>query len=652
MENFSYHVPFYVVTGGIMTQGHSSDLTAGQIALIDRATWSVATNAGSGREFFFAQGAFGGLAWDLSQLTESHKSPFFLGRDVENLYVSLPARLQNEEWVLGFNGSTSSKSLTYEVGKPMRFKFLFSGQPTYRFFGGPKEYVISYTPPKDCTAPCVEADCPPPIVDCLVHTQALINKINEHTELRKFGVKAQLVNAPYVAGTANMTKYCMSICDNGDTLALNNVRAQYPTASITRTKREGAISTYEFCQRTTAPAPGPFAQTGSVLQAVCLTCPTGSVLVPTKDVYRIRRVVAATTDLTTPEAKDTFADSVGTAYNAAATDADKTFIGLDDGVAIIEVKVASGTAMPPQGSDEVSFAYTQPAECTFAAPASVAWATCGVGIASSRTMRINSLNRIDCTDGDRIADLQKILAGVIGIKIATLTKIAGVACVDDYTVEQDSVDCLAEDCLTNNVTFQYDDLPAVEGRSFEVVPVTVIDNAARKCGIRINAGYVDPKTGNCSFDIMNYYETMPVKMEISLLIESDEDNCDVKMWPTITQVQRGQMSKQSGEEILRELIIKDASYLKHLPVYDNNQLENSLSRNFSLEKVDRNAFYKIYYVTFRASYGKSFRKNEQERFTAKFAFKENDASAKIFEEKILSVLEGKSEQDAKFHIAQ
>ena len=52
MENFSYHVPFYIVTGGVATQGHSSELTSGKIALIDRQTWSVATSAGNGKEFF------------------------------------------------------------------------------------------------------------------------------------------------------------------------------------------------------------------------------------------------------------------------------------------------------------------------------------------------------------------------------------------------------------------------------------------------------------------------------------------------------------------------------------------------------------------------------------------------------------------------
>jgi hypothetical protein len=77
MENFSYHVPFYVVTGGIKTSGHSSDLTPGQIGLYDRQNWNVATAAGGAKEFFFAQGNVGGIDFYGNKVTESHKSPFF-----------------------------------------------------------------------------------------------------------------------------------------------------------------------------------------------------------------------------------------------------------------------------------------------------------------------------------------------------------------------------------------------------------------------------------------------------------------------------------------------------------------------------------------------------------------------------------------------
>ena len=146
MENFSYHVPFYVVTGGIDTAGHSSELTSGQVGLFDRQTFSVATGTGNGKEFFFAQGNIGGKDWYGRPVTESHKSPFFYGKDIESIYVSHPKEVKNEEWVIGYNGSASSVGLSYEKGKAIRIKFYFHGQPIYRFFNGPKEYVVSYTP--------------------------------------------------------------------------------------------------------------------------------------------------------------------------------------------------------------------------------------------------------------------------------------------------------------------------------------------------------------------------------------------------------------------------------------------------------------------------------------------------------------------------
>ena len=160
MENFSYHVPFYVVNGGIATSGHSADLTPGKVGLFDRNTFSVATAIGNGKELFFAQGANGGLDWYGAEVRNSHKSPFFFAKDVEDMYLSKPQRLQNEEWVIGYNGSPSSKGLKFNTGEALRIKFYFHGQPVYRFFNGPKEYVVSYTPKEDCTEPCAGSDCP------------------------------------------------------------------------------------------------------------------------------------------------------------------------------------------------------------------------------------------------------------------------------------------------------------------------------------------------------------------------------------------------------------------------------------------------------------------------------------------------------------
>lgn len=643
MENFSWHLPVYVVNGGVATEGHSSDLTPGKVGLFDRQNFSVATSSGSGKEFFFAQGRIGGVDWYGNKVKESHKSPFFMGKDVIDIYKVTPKRIQNEEWVLGYNGAQSSVGLKFEKDKPVRFKFEFNGEPAYRFFNGPKTYVVSVTPDVDCTEPC-SGDCTDSAADPKVWTMKLIDKINNHTELKKFGVQAKLKASDYSATVANMEKFQLKVCDAGDSVALQTVQSQYPTKDIVRVSRLGNISTYEFCQPS-GTDPAAFAQSGSVSLAVCGSCAAipGSALVAAKDVYLITRPLAGTEDFTTDGAKDTYADTIGTAYGVA-TDADKTFFMQSGGTATVKIKVAAGTPVTALVADTVVFSHTEEATCTLAAPASIAWVAAGAGIRSKRTMKISGLNRPNCdAEGDRIDDLEAILSGVKGIDISTLDIIAGDACADDYTVEQFSNDCLDEGCLTSNVTFTYDELPAFEGRSWELVPDDVSAGEGEKYGIVVTAGYVDVQFGNCSFDPTDYYEVMPVKMEISLLVE-DGSSCDYKTLPTITQTKYGQISRASGEWVIREATAKLDAYQKDQDQFSlNPRMREAFDMNI-LNQVDRKAFYNIYYVTYYASYGSktTFRKGEQEKFTTLFCVKESDPVAAQFETQILDVLTAKS----------
>lgn len=722
MENFSYHVPVYVVTGGVDLEGHVADLPAGGVGIYDRATFSVATSSGNGKELFFAQGGIGGKDWYAQPVKESHKSPYFMASEVENIYLSLPKRIQNEEWIIGYNGSASSKGLSFEKGKATRLKFFFHGNPTFRFFAAPKEYVVSYTPEEDCTTPCNEPDCPDGISDCLTHTKALIDKINTHTELYKFGVKASLVVYPYSSTVANMEKYKLEVCDNGDVLALNEVKAQYPSLTITRTKREGSTSTYEFCQPEPDSAPAAFQQSADVSLAVCSECPTGSTLTSAKDVYYVTRVISDSTDVSTLAATvanayetvatiatadvstgddeitetahkfvtgqkvtyangggtdmtgltnntdyfviktgantfklaTTYANAVaGTAINITGTGNNAqtlravytgTFTSQSAGTALIKVVVDSGADMTTIGSDVVNFSHTIGETCVFSTPAAISWVANGTGIRSSRDLKLKSIKRTDCTAADRLAEIETALAGVKGIQLDTLDVIEGEGCADDYTVSQWSQDCLTEEeCLTNNVTFTYDMLPAFENTAWEVVPPSVSPDDTRKCGIRVTAGYHDPKFSNCTFMVNDYYETMPVKMEISLLDET-ASACDVANWPTVMQSRVGQISRQSGEWVVREVIMKTQAYLKHQDQFSHDaRMREAFDQNL-LSMVDRNAFYKLYYVTFPASYGNNFfRKGVvKEKFTAVFAFKEDDAAAATFESKVLDVLTAKS----------
>lgn len=481
MENFSYHVPFYVVNNGVATSGHSADLASAQVGLFDRANFNVATGVGTGKELFLAQGILGGKDWYGNPVAAtSHKSPFFRVSDVEDIYVALPQTIQNEEWIIGYNGAANSVGLSFAKGKATRVKLYFHGEPIYRFFNGPKEYVISHTPTEDCTTPCETGDCADAAIsDPIVEAKKLVDKINNHTELKKFGVKAHLT---------------------------------FPTA-------------------------------------------------------------------------------------------------------------------PDEGT--------------------------GGTVTATRTLRI-MLNR-DADGSDRMEDFAALIGGVQGINIGTLTKVDGAGTAlegqaDEYTVTQTSYEEKdAEGALSSNVTFQYAHLPAIENMSWTVISETdpattaaATPVAGRKVGIRVSAGYIDPKFGNSSFDPKDYYETQPIKMEVSLLQE-DGERCDVSKWPTVLQTKVGRIARQSGEYVIREVLMKTDAYLQHMKQFDMNPRTREALDMKLLDQVDRNAFYKLYYVRFKASYGNSYRKNEQETFTAVFAVKDTDsANDTALNTNIIDVLETKT----------
>jgi hypothetical protein len=465
MENFSYHVPVYVVDSGVATAGQSADMTAKQVGIFSRTNFSVSTGASTDKELFFAQAPNGGKDWYGNAVSGSHKSPFFLVKDVQDFYKSTPVHLQNEEYIIGYNGAVGSKGLTFEKGVPFRLQFLFTGEPTYRFFGGPKQYLVSHTPQVDCSTDCQDGTCADNVIsDVIMEAKAVVDKINTHTELFKFGVKAYL-----------------------------------------------------------------------------------------------------------------------------------TFAAAPD-------ETAGGTAT------------------------------------ATRTLKITMKRKSD--GSDRIADITADISGVAGINIGSLTKIAGAGATtlgvaDEYTVTQTSYDATKSGAaLSSQVTFSYAEVPAIEGIAWTEISATdpastaaATPAAGRKVGIRVTAGYIDPKFGNCSFDPADYYETMPVKMEVSMFKES-EDRCDVSSWPSILQTKIGTIARQTGEHVIREVIMKSSAYLKHINQFSLDPREREAFDQNVLTTVDRTAYYTLYYVRFTASYGNSsFRKaGVQEKFTAVFAVKEGDTT--------------------------
>lgn len=728
MENFSYHVPFYVATNGVYASGHISDIVGGQIGLFDRQNFSVATASGLAKELFFAQGAIGGKGWYGEPVTDSHKSPFFLAKDVKNIYKALPAKIQNEEWVVGYDGSQSSKSLEFIQGKPTRIKLYFEGEPIYRMFNAPKEYVISYTPPLNCVSDCASS-CDGTRVDPKPSAIKLIDQINSHPELRKLGVSAKLVENTFVAASVTKEQYKLQVFDSGNGVSLAQVKAQYPGKDIVvpQGSRSGVTSTYVLTQPVADSAPADFQYQGANIQlAVCGVCPDGWTLTAPADSYLVTRPLAGTEDLsgggqafanivkgnyfaaktfnaaTAVSAnqvtltahgfitgqKVTYANGGGTSVGGLTTATDyyvvvvdantikvattyanavaaspttiaitagvgaahsftgaavATFEGANGAVATIRLTVPGGITLTTYNADVINQEYVNGATCVSPAGSTVAWTVGATGVSGSRTLKIK-LKRPDCNaSGNRVADITAALTGVKGVNIGTLTTIAGDACFDEYTVTQTSDDFLDESCLTGNVSFTYGTpLPMIDGYAWEILDPTITPDNTRKVGIKIAAGYFDPKFGNCSFDPTDYYENMPIKMQVTALIE-DADNCVYAGAPTSRQTKNARIARQSGEYVVREQIMKTDAYLKHVDQWDINPRMREAFDMQLLSTVDRNAYYVLYYITYEANYNQTSRKALKEKFTTVVAFKEGDPQLAQFEAKIVDVIAAKSD---------
>src|SRR5688572_10637866 len=134
-----YNYPFIVATGGIVTSGLFGDLKdkAGKVSvgIFDAQTYGVATAAGNGKEFFIgysSEHTRDAYTTFLVGLQNPKKTETFLGKDVISFEYSNPQRIQNEEWVLGFDGSASSKSLSFEKGKSYGIQIALGGLPVWR----------------------------------------------------------------------------------------------------------------------------------------------------------------------------------------------------------------------------------------------------------------------------------------------------------------------------------------------------------------------------------------------------------------------------------------------------------------------------------------------------------------------------------------
>ncbi len=344
----------------------------------------------------------------------------------------------------------------------------------------------------------------------------------------------------------------------------------------------------------------------------------------------------------------TYANAIaGTAINITGTGNNaqtftpaiaSTFLSQNGAVATIELKTGHGSVITALLSDTATLVDSVGTTCTPASPSTVAWtAINGVGHRDTRELCI-SLNRLDCSGGDRLTELAAFLVNNPLYVANSLAKVSGDGCRDSYTISQYADGFSTDGCLSSQPA-TFSDFGGYDNETWSVV-VNALPayDANKKCGLEISASIPERYLSDCAFELNDFWEDEPIRLEVSWIHDAYTgwpQDC-VAAFPAAKRVQAGAVANGTGEWLLREYI-KAGAYENFSCDYDNPRLREILDSNRRAQ-IDRKTFYRIYYLqakTHRQDYGFG---QAPEVFEAMIAFKEGDPKAAEFELAFGSVL--------------
>lgn len=616
MATFPYaYRKVFIGSGALRTTGSTLDLNPGELGLFDAKTGkalAAGTTFSQNREVIFAQGSYHTkdvLALGHGGYKESIKSRPIHGHFVSDFTVAHPSRPQNHVIAIGYDGVSTTKTITAEYDKTYNLRIDLKGEPVYKFMQHHVYHVFQVTTPcspDQCTDNCVDS------MDANWVADEFVKQINEHQFISPF-VKAEKIvsctpDLPANPNNVEHTVYTLSLCDTGDQAALGVVAAQYPTYKVERVDRQGSVSTYEICIPTSAGAPTAYNPAANRVVPNCATCPSGYTLNAKLYAYEITREDAGTAGALT---------TLNTNYSTTTA----VRLNYEYGTSKYLIYLAAATAPAPAATGDVVASTGEFVEsaCVENTPAAdVAWVSAGTRYKTTRTLNLTVAKT--CGGANRLTDIRtfytsvasKLVGGTTGITVAT----AG-DCADIYTVEQYNDDCLLDPCGGQD-TPTFTDLQSFEGFVWEVVPATIPDGTACLVGIRLSGAYVETKFGTCSFSPMDSYELDAVHIDVAQLLENG-DRC-ASGWP-VTELQFPKFASGVGETVLRELI----TFLgyRHEDYFHSPRMRETQDLEPVLSAVDRNKYYRIYYVLYNVPYfNNKTNLYNNEQYELMFAFPE------------------------------
>lgn len=623
MSTFPYaYRKVFIGSGVIRTSGKTIDLKPGEIGLFDAKSFqALAAGATytSNREAILAQGSFHTietLGLGNGGYKDSIKSRPINGHYISNFRVAHPKRAQNHVVAIGYDGVSTTKTISAEANGDYFLRIDVKGEPVYRYLQHHAYEVFHVKAP--CGDPC-STDCTDPI-DPNIIADEFVEQINSSAQISKFVKAEKIVSCdPDIPANANNVEHSvwqLTICDTGDQLALGVVAGQYPTFSVERVQRNGSLSVYEICVTTASGTPTAYNPAANRLVPNCVTCPSGYTFAAKLYKHEVIREDAGNgTALTAINSNYSVSGSIRLSYELGTSK-------------YIIFTTTAATPAATAGDTVITTGDYIESVCVEDTPAAdVAWVDVADRYKTTRTLNLTVAK--DCGGNNRLTAIRafytgvasQLVGGTSGITVAT----AG-DCADVYTVEQYNKECLLDPCGALD-TPSFDTLQAFEGFVWEVEPAPATpDGTTCLVGIRLTGAYVETKFGDCSFKPTDHYELDAVKIFVDQVDDSG-DRCSTT-WP-VTELQHPAYASGVGETVLRELITF-LGYKKE-DYFHSPRLRETQDLDPVLGAIDRNKFYRIYYITYNVPYfNNSTNLYNNEQFELMVAFPE-EANTQAFE---------------------
>ena len=576
---------YFVGSGLVLTDTTKStaDLVPLQLGIFNSKNYKALANQTSSKvvpEIIIAMGSPNEEKISWTNAAMSFKSVPIRADKLIAWRKSTPKKALNHKVAIGWDGTSDCKTISTLCDETYSLFVQVEGSPATRFFGA-KPLSQTFVVNTGCCDDCVSG--------CSADTEAVVDnfvtQINSSI-LSPFTKAEKLVSytAAPTATTVAYESYTLTIADEGGIQELAAIQATYPNAVITRTERNGILSTYTLVQIGSASAPADYSNQSNVVISNCSDCPSGYALVEKTYKYKVQKQDAGTsTNLTTIQSG--YSDSG--AYRLSYVNGESTYV----------VTNITGTAPSAvTAGDIVTYIGYNAPYCNLETATTVAWEESDAYYKTVRELCLVLGDDVcdDVSGTSQLAAITSFYASNSSVVSGSVAQSDNGTCANTYTIEQVSDNLMKEGCTTDIAVFS--NLDPFKN-SYWTVCCDEVSTAGTvdKIGIVLTGAYVDTKFGTCSF---KYDDFVELDLPRIIVRQGDfvelENKCSTR-W-AVTELQAPVYPTGVGTNVKKEYI--DIMSTKGQRWSDDPRWREIYGYNYDFIKAGK--FYKHFYLEFES----------------------------------------------------